>query len=100
RIAAASGVWAPKVAHMTHTGAHTRQEERRADRNVTPSLLVLGGTAEARELAERLEARKIRTITSLAGRVSKPRPPAGQSRIGGFGGPDALARWLADHGIA
>jgi precorrin-6A/cobalt-precorrin-6A reductase len=63
-------------------------------------LLVLGGTAEARELAAALDERGIETITSLAGRVSKPRLPAGQTRIGGFGGPDALARWLADHGIA
>ena len=67
---------------------------------MTPSLLVLGGTAEARELAAALDERGIQTITSLAGRVSKPRLPAGETRIGGFGGPDALSRWLADHGIA
>jgi precorrin-6A/cobalt-precorrin-6A reductase len=63
------------------------------------SLLLLGGTAEARELAAALEARGVQTITSLAGRVSQPRLPAGQTRIGGFGGPDALAAWIADHGI-
>jgi precorrin-6A/cobalt-precorrin-6A reductase len=67
---------------------------------VTASLLLLGGTAEARELAAALNERGIETITSLAGRVARPRLPEGEVRIGGFGGPQALARWLADHGIA
>jgi precorrin-6A/cobalt-precorrin-6A reductase len=67
---------------------------------MTPSVLLLGGTAEARELAERLDAQGVPVITSLAGRVSRPRLPKGQVRIGGFGGPDALARWLAEHEIA
>jgi precorrin-6A/cobalt-precorrin-6A reductase len=66
---------------------------------VTPSLLLLGGTAEARELAAALGARNVRTITSLAGRVKNPRLPAGAVRIGGFGGPDALAAWIEEHGI-
>jgi precorrin-6A/cobalt-precorrin-6A reductase len=66
---------------------------------VTPSVLLLGGTAEARELAAALEARGVPTISSLAGRVANPRLPAGEVRVGGFGGPDALARWIADHGI-
>jgi precorrin-6A/cobalt-precorrin-6A reductase len=64
-----------------------------------PSLLLLGGTAEARQLAAALEAQGVPVITSLAGRVSRPRLPAGEVRIGGFGGPDALARWLAEHQI-
>jgi precorrin-6A/cobalt-precorrin-6A reductase len=38
-------------------------------------------------------------VTSLAGRVSAPRLPEGEVRIGGFGGPDGLARWLAEHGV-
>jgi precorrin-6A/cobalt-precorrin-6A reductase len=66
---------------------------------VTPSLLLLGGTAEARELAAALEARGVKAITSLAGRVNNPRLPAGDVRIGGFGGPDALAAWIGEHGI-
>jgi precorrin-6A/cobalt-precorrin-6A reductase len=66
---------------------------------VTPSLLLLGGTAEARGLAAALDARGVSTITSLAGRVSNPRLPAGEVRIGGFGGPDALAAWIEEHGI-
>jgi precorrin-6A/cobalt-precorrin-6A reductase len=62
--------------------------------------LVLGGTAEARELAGALDADGVPVVSSLAGRVSRPRLPAGEVRIGGFGGPDGLARWLAEHGVA
>lgn len=62
-------------------------------------VLILGGTAEARALAEQLDDRGIPVISSLAGRVARPRLPVGQTRIGGFGGPDALARWLGDERI-
>ncbi|MGD0455030.1 MAG: cobalt-precorrin-6A reductase [Solirubrobacteraceae bacterium] len=61
-------------------------------------ILVLGGTAEARELAGALDADGVHVTSSLAGRVSRPRLPAGTVRIGGFGGPDALARWLTERG--
>jgi precorrin-6A/cobalt-precorrin-6A reductase len=57
-------------------------------------ILILGGTAEARELAERLHAAGMPVVSSLAGRVSRPRLPPGEVRIGGFGGPEALAAWL------
>jgi precorrin-6A/cobalt-precorrin-6A reductase len=60
-------------------------------------ILVLGGTAEARQLAERLHRHGVEVTTSLAGRVSNPRLPAGQVRLGGFGGPDGLAAWLRQH---
>jgi precorrin-6A/cobalt-precorrin-6A reductase len=60
-------------------------------------ILVLGGTAEARELAGALDARGVDVISSLAGRVSKPRLPAGRVRIGGFGGPGKLAEWLCEN---
>ncbi|HXE45896.1 MAG TPA: cobalt-precorrin-6A reductase [Conexibacter sp.] len=62
-------------------------------------ILILGGTAEARELAAALHARGVSVTSSLAGRVSRPRLPAGEVRIGGFGGPDALARWLEEHDV-
>lgn len=61
-------------------------------------ILILGGTAEARELAAELHTRGISITSSLAGRVSRPRLPAGPVRIGGFGGPERLAAWLAEHG--
>ncbi len=63
-------------------------------------VLVLGGTREARELAGALAGSGIPVVSSLAGRVAKPRLPDGEVRIGGFGGPEGLARWLARHGVA
>ncbi|GLW28603.1 cobalt-precorrin-6A reductase [Actinoplanes regularis] len=56
-------------------------------------VLVLGGTTEARELAG-LIAAEHQVITSLAGRTSAPRLPAGETRIGGFGGVAGLAGYL------
>ena len=59
------------------------------------AVLILGGTAEARELASRLAVRPdLRVISSLAGLVADPVPRAGEVRIGGFGGVDGLAGWL------
>lgn len=63
-------------------------------------VLVLGGTAEARDLAVRLVADDHDVISSLAGRVARPRLPAGGVRIGGFGGIDGLAAHLAEEGYA
>ncbi|WP_179956821.1 cobalt-precorrin-6A reductase [Amycolatopsis anabasis] len=60
-------------------------------------VLVLGGTAEARALAAALIERGIRVVSSLAGRVANPRLPVGEVRIGGFGGPEGLARWLTEN---
>ncbi|CAN1485623.1 CobK Precorrin-6x reductase [Mycobacteriaceae bacterium] len=61
-------------------------------------VLVLGGTAEARALAERLHP-KVDIISSLAGRVPDPALPVGPVRIGGFGGADGLRHWLVDNDI-
>ena len=68
-----------------------------ADRGL---VLILGGTAEARALAATLVDAGVRVVSSLAGRVRDPALPAGEVRIGGFGGVDALATWLRDHDIA
>lgn len=56
--------------------------------------LVLGGTAEARALAQRLIDDGIGVTSSLAGRVSRPRLPPGEVRIGGFGGVAGLVDYL------
>lgn len=61
-------------------------------------ILILGGSAEARELAERLVPR-FDVTTSLAGRVRNPAVPAGALRIGGFGGEAGLREWLLDNAI-
>ncbi|MFF4342560.1 cobalt-precorrin-6A reductase [Kitasatospora sp. NPDC001540] len=63
-------------------------------------VLILGGTSEARRLAEVLVADPaLRVTSSLAGRVERPRLPAGEVRVGGFGGPAGLAAWLRAHAV-
>jgi precorrin-6A/cobalt-precorrin-6A reductase len=65
------------------------------------TVLILGGTGEARELAGRLtEAGDLQVISSLAGRVRNPALPAGEVRIGGFGGVAGLTDWLRDQRAA
>ncbi|MER5339547.1 cobalt-precorrin-6A reductase [Streptomyces mirabilis] len=67
---------------------------------MSPHVLVLGGTTEARRLATELAARPgVRVTTSLAGRVSRPGALDGDVRVGGFGGADGLARWLREHRV-
>jgi precorrin-6A/cobalt-precorrin-6A reductase len=64
------------------------------------TVLILGGTGEARRLAERLVERPwLKVISSLAGRTGTPRRPPGRVRVGGFGGADGLAAYLRDVGI-
>lgn len=65
-------------------------------------VLILGGTTEARRLAELLAADAVpglRVTNSLAGRVAAPRLPPGEVRVGGFGGADGLAAWLREHEV-
>ncbi|MFG2797859.1 cobalt-precorrin-6A reductase [Streptomyces pseudovenezuelae] len=63
-------------------------------------VLILGGTTEARRLAELLSAgTDLKVTTSLAGRVAAPRTPSGEVRVGGFGGAEGLARWLREHEV-
>lgn len=62
--------------------------------------LILGGTAEARQLAVALVADGGDVISSLAGRVSSPSLPAGRVRIGGFGGVDGLAGYLLKESVS
>ncbi len=63
-------------------------------------VLILGGTAEGRELATALADRRVAAISSLAGRVTSPRLPPGPVRIGGFGGPDGLAEYLVQENVS
>lgn len=59
------------------------------------TVLVLGGTSEARELAVLLHDAGVRFTSSLAGRVAEPRLPVGDVRVGGFGGVAGLRAYLA-----
>ncbi|WP_306318357.1 MULTISPECIES: cobalt-precorrin-6A reductase [unclassified Streptomyces] len=61
-------------------------------------VLILGGTTEARRLAEALHPR-VRVTSSLAGRVAEPRLPVGEVRIGGFGGAAGMAEWVRAHAV-
>jgi precorrin-6A/cobalt-precorrin-6A reductase len=61
---------------------------------MTGRVLLLGGTAEARRLAERLVAEDVDVLSSLAGRVADPVLPPGEVRIGGFGGVEGLTAAL------
>ncbi|ROR90269.1 cobalt-precorrin-6A reductase [Nocardioides aurantiacus] len=58
------------------------------------SVLLLGGTGEARALAAALVDRDVAVLSSLAGRVARPRLPVGEVRIGGFGGTAGLVAHL------
>lgn len=62
-------------------------------------ILILGGTAEARQLANRLVGMGHDVITSLAGRTQDPMLPAGGLRMGKFGGIPGLAAYLRVAGI-
>jgi precorrin-6A/cobalt-precorrin-6A reductase len=68
---------------------------------MSPHILILGGTTEARELAAELSVQRpdARVTTSLAGRVAKPGTLSGDVRIGGFGGAEGLAEWLREHRV-
>lgn len=62
-------------------------------------VVILGGTTEARELANALVetyGKTVQVITSLAGRTKNPRLPKGGIREGGFGGVDGLVSYLND----
>lgn len=64
-----------------------------------PTLLVLGGTTEATQLITRLAphvGRNLDLVVSFAGRTARPSAPAGELRIGGFGGAEGLASYLRE----
>lgn len=63
-------------------------------------ILILGGTSEAREIADRLSHdARADVISSLAGVTDDPVLPEGAVRQGGFGGTDGLRAYLAETGI-
>jgi precorrin-6A/cobalt-precorrin-6A reductase len=63
-------------------------------------ILILGGTTEARRLAERLASRTDLAVTlSLAGRTVAPAAQPVPMRVGGFGGAGGLAAFIEAHAI-
>ena len=69
---------------------------------MTETILILGGTREAAELAARIviDRPDARIVTSLAGRTKEPSPLSGEVRIGGFGGAEGLAGWLSENEVS
>ena len=67
------------------------------------TILILGGTSEAYGLAKQLVGaarfQHFRVLTSLSGATSNPRRPAGELRLGGFGGADGLVGFLQQENI-
>jgi len=63
------------------------------------TIMILGGTGEARQLAGRLVALGHDVTSSLAGRTAAPMLPPGTVRIGGFGGAEGLAAFLREGGF-
>jgi precorrin-6A/cobalt-precorrin-6A reductase len=65
------------------------------------SILILGGTAEAKALAARLAGdRRFAAELSLAGRTKAPAEQPVPVRIGGFGGAEGLARYLKEKAVS
>ena len=62
-------------------------------------ILILGGTAEARRLAQRLVELGHDVTTSLAGRTQAPAIHPGRLRVGSFGGVPGLAAYLVSAGM-
>lgn len=63
-------------------------------------ILILGGTADARILAARLDAdARYAPVSSLAGVTSTRADIAGETRMGGFGGADGIADFVSEEGI-
>lgn len=63
-------------------------------------ILLLAGTSEARQLAEQLsKIGNLEVIASLAGATRDPKPYPVETRTGGFGGAEGLARYLDDQGF-
>lgn len=63
------------------------------------TVLLLGGTGEARALAALLVDEGVDVLSSLAGRVSRPALPVGRVRVGGFGGAVGLSAFLVEHRV-
>lgn len=63
-------------------------------------LLILGGTAEASALAQALAGdAAVAPVLSLAGRTAAPVRPPVPYRVGGFGGAEGFARYLAETAV-
>src|SRR5262245_42729823 len=82
----------PTIDNQRRGAAVSRARESPSDMR---RILILGGTTEARRLAERLVERVDMAVTvSLAGRTAAPAAHAVPVRVGGFGGAEGLGQYL------
>lgn len=68
---------------------------------MSKTILILSGTAEAFDLAAKLQKEQPdwRIISSLAGRTQNPKLPDGEIRIGGFGGVEGLIDYISKQNV-
>ena len=66
---------------------------------IAPNILILGGTTEATALAQAVAEAGLAGQVSFAGRVDRPKRQPLPQRVGGFGGADGLATFLAQQAI-
>ncbi|MFM7346409.1 MAG: cobalt-precorrin-6A reductase [Tagaea sp.] len=63
-------------------------------------ILILGGTSDARALADDAAQAGLDIVLSLAGRTSAPARARARTRVGGFGGVAGLRAYLRDNRVA
>ena len=67
-----------------------------------PRLLILGGTSEAADLAEKVHtqlSKRLKVIYSMAGRTKPVREFVTCVRVGGFGGSTGLVKYIIRENI-
>ena len=62
-------------------------------------ILIIGGTAEAKNLHFRLQEKKLFTILSYAGLTESIDKEVKNIRVGGFGGATGMSAFVKDEGI-
>lgn len=62
-------------------------------------LLLLAGTREARAFAAGFQREDVGLVASLAGVTRDPAEYACETRFGGFGGAEAMARWIRERNV-
>lgn len=64
------------------------------------NILLLGGSSEASAFASRLSGdARFDPVLSLAGRTASPKASGVRQRVGGFGGVEGLANYIADQSV-
>jgi precorrin-6A/cobalt-precorrin-6A reductase len=84
---------------LSHGGALEDIPDEVWSADMTLKVLILGGTSEARELAQRLAGVPgLMALLSFAGRTQSVADPGVPYRVGGFGGVTGLVKHLEDEG--